>query len=530
VRSRSFLTVFVALLSLTTFAFAQSVYQAVAGNREFIVLNQVSHADLLLIILCFNVLPALVLAVVWIGARNFLGQRAANWFLSAAFLLLLLPFLFELHKTYVSPLVLFPHNTILLLIPIAIAAVVVFRYREAFERFLMVLSPVILLFPALFLWRSWNGVALPANTIAQRSSFTGETGNHSYPPIFILLLDEFTRPALLDAGGNIDSARFPHFAQFAQQSTWFTDATANAEYTTRSIPVIVTGNFPHGNDASDQAYPDNLFRLLAPSYDVTIHEEVTRFCANPAYHCPDAERVRQRGHLLRAVMDLYLLRVAPKSVVVALEVRDLQQEQQRFREFLSEIAAAPNGKPQLEFMHLQLPHAPYMLNPDGSVHPESPAGFDPKFAGNVALLARLRGDYEKQIEFVDSELGAFLDKLKQAGLYDQSLIIVTSDHGVSWNTAAPGRTLSDANADMIFPVPLFIKLPGQKDGKVSNEDVQLIDILPTIAAVAGVRVPWTVAGRDAFAANYPSRQKIMIDASGRTFAYPDTFAETTPKE
>jgi arylsulfatase A-like enzyme len=83
---------------------------------------------------------------------------------------------------------------------------------------------------------------------------------------------------------------------------------------------------------------------------------------------------------------------------------------------------------------------------------------------------------------------------------------------------------------MIFPVPLFIKLPGQKDGKVSNEDVQLIDILPTIAAVAGVRVPWTVAGRDAFAANHPSRQKIMIDASGRTFAYPDTFAETTPKE
>jgi arylsulfatase A-like enzyme len=218
--------------------------------------------------------------------------------------------------------------------------------------------------------------------------------------------------------------------------------------------------------------------------------------------------------------------VAPKSVVVALEVRDLQVEQQRFREFLSEIAPAKGGKESLMFMHLQLPHAPYMLEPDGSVHPESPAGFEPAFAGNAALLERLRGDYEKQIAFVDRELGNFLDRLRQAGLYDQALIVVTSDHGVSWKDEAPGRVLSRANADMIFPVPLLVKLPGQRDGRVSKQDVQLIDLVPTIAAIAGTRVPWQVAGRNAFAQDDGSRQKIMIDANGRTFAYPSNFAET----
>ena len=528
-RSRDFIRTFILLLCLTTFAFAQSVYQAVAGNREFLVLNQVSHADLLLIILCFNVLPALVLAMIWSIVRR-TSELAGRRFLSAAFLLLLTPFLFELHRTYLSPLLRFSHNSVLLVIPLAVAAFVVYRWRTTFERFLLVLSPVIVLFPALFLWRTWNVVAasdLQKPTIRIRTSADVRAQSTATPPpIFVLILDELTRPALLNSSGTIDAARFPHFAQFAQQSTWFSNATANAEYTTRSIPVIVTGNFPRGNDASDKAYPDNLFRLLAPAYGVTIHEEVTRFCVDPAYHCPDAERVRKRGHLLRAVLELYLLRVAPKSVVVALEVRDLQMEQQRFGEFLSEIAPLKNGKHPLIFMHLQLPHAPYMLNPDGSVHAESPAGFDPAFAGNATLLKRLHNDYEKQIGFVDRELGDFLDKLKQAGIYEQSAIIVTSDHGVSWKDEAPGRVLSEANADMIFPVPLLIKLPGQTDGRVSSDDVQLIDLVPTIAAIAGSHVPWQVAGRDIYASGIGSRQKIMIDANGHTFAYPNDFAKT----
>ncbi len=529
--SPGFGRVFAALLSLTTLAFAQSVYQAVSGNAEFVVLNQISHADLFLIIFCFNLLPAAVLAICWQLIRGW-NDQVATYFLSAAFLLLLTPFLFELHKTFLSPRLKFSHNTILLAVPLAIAAVIVFRYRNEFERFLLILTPVIVLFPALFLWHAWKEVATTAArppTIAFRTTAV-EPKSLAHPPVFLILLDEFTRPALLDASGHIDATRFPHFAALAGQSTWFTNATANAEYTTRSIPVIVTGNFPHANDASDAAYPDNLFRLLSPTYDVTIHEEVTRFCVDGVYHCPDAERVRQRDHLLWAVFELYLLRVAPKSVVVRIEANGLLLEQQRWREFLGEIGNSPGGKPPLEFMHLELPHAPYMLTPDGAIHETSPAGFDAKFAGDTELLQRLRGDYEMQIEYVDRELGTFLDKLKQAGIYDKSLIIVTSDHGVSWNSAAPGRVLTDANAEMIFPVPLFIKLPGQEDARTSAEDVQSIDLVPTIGAAVGVEVPWLVAGRDIFAPVAAPRQKIMVDANGRKFAYPPTFAETVPAD
>ena len=153
-----FLKVFLGLLTLTTFAIAQSVYQAIVGNPEFVQLNWVTHGDLLLIVFVFNVVPAAVFALLWAFILHWNGRLAAG-FLSLAFFLLLAPFLFELHKRYVSPLTHFHHNTILIFIPFAIAAAIVFRYRAEFERFLLVLSPVVVLFPALFLWRAWSEVS-----------------------------------------------------------------------------------------------------------------------------------------------------------------------------------------------------------------------------------------------------------------------------------------------------------------------------------------------------------------------------------
>ena len=110
-------------------------------------------------------------------------------------------------------------------------------------------------------------------------------------------------------------------------------------------------------------------------------------------------------------------------------------------------------------MHLELPHAPYMLNPDGSLHETVPNSFEARLAGDEVALGQLRSNYLNQVQYVDLLLGQFVARLRVAGLYDPALIVVTADHGVSWLPDAPGRTLTDANAGMILPIPLFIKLP-----------------------------------------------------------------------
>ena len=162
-----------------------------------------------------------------------------------------------------------------------------------------------MIFPALFLWRAWHEV-LPTVTLPAKvnTHFAAADTGKPHPPIFMVVLDEFTRPALLDGDGNIDATRFPHFADLARHSTWFDNATANGVATLFSIPVIVTGNFPQGIDASDMSYPHNLFRLLAPTYDITIHEEIILFCIDAQYRCPDALQAQQLTHHIKAIVEL----------------------------------------------------------------------------------------------------------------------------------------------------------------------------------------------------------------------------------
>ena len=73
---------------------------------------------------------------------------------------------------------------------------------------------------------------------------------------------------------------------------------------------------------------------------------------------------------------------------------------------------------------------------------------------------------------------------------------------------------------MILLVPLFIKLPHQTSGQASERDVQLVDLVPTIAGQLGLEVPWPSAGRSVFAADPPPRQKIAYDQFGRRYELP----------
>ena len=74
------------------------------------------------------------------------------------------------------------------------------------------------------------------------------------------------------------------------------------------------------------------------------------------------------------------------------------------------------------------------------------------------------------------------------------MIVVTADHGAAFTTGQPRRPANRANVGVIAPVPFFVKLPGQPDGRVDDRAVRTIDVLPTIAKAAGVRLPWKADG------------------------------------
>ena len=100
-----------------------------------------------------------------------------------------------------------------------------------------------------------------------------------------------------------------------------------------------------------------------------------------------------------------------------------------------------------------------------------------------------------QVGYVDRLVGALVRRLEETGLYDRALVVVAADHGIGFEPGGSARSVTEENLPDIAGVPLFVKYPGQRRGLVDRRDAETIDIVPTIADVIGVPIPWHVDGR-----------------------------------
>ena len=139
-----------------------------------------------------------------------------------------------------------------------------------------------------------------------------------------------------------------------------------------------------------------------------------------------------------------------------------------FQLFLDSII--PSEKPGLFFLHSQLPHSPWQFLPSGKEY--SAVALDGMFVrserwtkeDSASLCAQQR--HMLQVAYTDQLIGKLISKLTEIGLFDQSLIIITADHGASFRPGDARRIITATNyADIIF-VPMIIKKPGQKTGRI----------------------------------------------------------------
>ncbi len=157
-------------------------------------------------------------------------------------------------------------------------------------------------------------------------------------------------------------------------------------------------------------------------------------------------------------------------------------------------------RPFFVFLHLwdvhydYNPPSPYdrMFDPDyaGSITSEN-------FEGNRAINPKMdRRDlehiialYDGEIRYTDEYLGRLFGFLRERGIFDETLVTVTADHGDEFfehGKKGHRRTLYDE----VLLVPLIMRLPGRiPAGKVVTEQARLIDLAPTLLALAGVEPP-----------------------------------------
>lgn len=101
--------------------------------------------------------------------------------------------------------------------------------------------------------------------------------------------------------------------------------------------------------------------------------------------------------------------------------------------------------------------------------------------------------YDGSIAFLDAEFRRLVEKLRRLGLYDNTLIVLTSDHGEAF-----GRRHHLTHGLAVYEnqvrVPLLIKYSGQRAGAAVGQPASLADVFPTVLTAVGVPAPRPVEG------------------------------------
>jgi hypothetical protein len=530
------------LLALSAFALAQPLFDILGQNPEFFAVRASTATEIVLFALAVTfAAPLLLLGVeVVVGLVSRRARDVLHLVIVGA-----LGAIIALHVLAKNDW-LSGGAAIAACLAAGAAGALLYRRAGVVRAFLSILALAPIAFLALFL------VSSPVSKLVFTEPAAAETvAIKARTPVVLVVFDEFSSASLMSPSGRVDARRAPNFAAFARDSIWFRNATTVHAHTNHAVPAILDGKLPEpGNLPILADHPRNLFTLLGGSYDLRVVETETHMCP-PRLCRGGGSKARQfdpgasdrTGSLLSDVKTVYLHLLLPHPYVDDLPPISNTWGNFGGDEQLADEPASATGspkrsvpacsrgicdftslvdagrKPTLYFLHSLLPHVPWLYLPSGKhyggdvrVIPGAETG---TWEGSPWLATQARQRYLLQTGYTDAALGLVLRRLRATGIYDRALVIVTADHGETFRPGAPRRVVMRRNlADIAF-VPLFVKLPGQKRGRIDDAAAKSVDILPTIADVLGSRVPWHVDGASLLRpGRRPATTVELADAAG----------------
>lgn len=162
------------------------------------------------------------------------------------------------------------------------------------------------------------------------------------------------------------------------------------------------------------------------------------------------------------------------------------------------------------YVHYFAPHSPYFPpvpynelfynNYSGNLSFEHKHPFDYNLMNlSSEDLFRVISLYDGEIVYVDYQLGLLFDYLEKSDLFKNSLVIITADHGEEFqdhddNSGKPYIGHGGNLYNTLINVPFIMKFPDQVSGKVLESQIELIDIMPTIAGFSNINIPTLING------------------------------------
>ncbi|MDG1499406.1 MAG: sulfatase [Planctomycetota bacterium] len=349
--------------------------------------------------------------------------------------------------------------------------------------------------------------ALTSGCTDPAPSSAGASGPLAGKPVVIILFDAFSAKHVSHLGYGKQTT--PNLDQLAAEGTTFENAFSPTPYTLASIPSLLTGRLPDRHGVTQAEH-------ILPEHEITLAE----LLAERNYQTFNALANIQGGalHKLEQGFEIYeeLFRGSddPKGAIDIVEPTAFPEVLERWQ------ASRDVERPPLYYLHVLQPHMPYDPPTEtlaGLVNPNYDGPFkdgitkewmvDFTMKGGQAIIGEgpnriskadarhVRGLYDGSIVECDRVLGEIVAGLKKSGVYDDALIIVTSDHGEAmWQHNVLGH--SSTVFDEMMHVPLVVKLPKDMESPVKRVSniTSLMDIMPSICAWMDVPAPRDLDG------------------------------------
>jgi arylsulfatase A-like enzyme len=315
------------------------------------------------------------------------------------------------------------------------------------------------------------------------------------PDIFLVVWDT-TRPDHLSPYGYAKDTT-PNLKKFSEKATIFDNAFAAGAWTVPSVASLFTGMFTH-NHTVDYA---------AKEFAVDIPAEATTL----------AEHLKAGGYKT-AIYTAQGIYYKNAGFIQGFDTAEKVSEAKIHDKALAFVDDA-GDTPTFVVMYYLNPHAPYepeaahnlFTDPNGPKvnirgcgkddereWPEGYQGHCDVNQGKVTLdpkqWEQLRGLYDGEIHHNDALFGQFVGGLSERKILDESMVVVTADHGEGFDEHPRQRTWHSLPYDTILRIPLIVRHPKSMPAKHVPQLVRNPDIFPTIAEAAGLPVTWPING------------------------------------
>lgn len=288
-------------------------------------------------------------------------------------------------------------------------------------------------------------------------------GEQEHPNVLIYLIDALRQDHVHCYGYERDTS--PNLDALAREGLRFTQLTPQSSWTKPSVASLLTSTYPNVHGAQDR--PDALHKDL-PGLALALKRQ--GYETHGLITNPNILPLWGFGDGFTRYLD-----------VESSDTRNMDDA----KAVDAAIATIDNaqGRPWFLYVHAMGPHSPY-TPPDEYKGRFCQAAYPDR--GGLGEFRAAIDLYDGEIAYSDAQFGRLLNALKARGLYEDTLILVVSDHGEEFGEhggTIHGKTLYEE----VLKVPMILRLPGGRlKGECRHAVLEMVDIAPTILDCLGL--------------------------------------------